>query len=227
MATLVTGNSQAVIDAAIQSGIRAERLRLVPNGHARTPALPQPDGRVVSLGYVAGFRLEKGHLRLLEALCRVSTEVPWRIDLAGEGPLINEVMRRAQSLGLSDRVRYVGNVRDIRSFWRDHHLAVLLSDSEGSSNALIEAAFAGRPILATDSGGTREVVAPGGGLLVPVDDPDACAEALGRLIEDRDLRQRLGAQGHAQASERFPIDKAVERHLVVIHEALTMQYRTA
>jgi glycosyltransferase involved in cell wall biosynthesis len=126
MATLATGNSEAVIATAVRRGIPAARMRLVRNGHPPMPPLPPPDGDTVLLGYVAAFRREKGHLRLLDVLSRVTTEVPWRIDLAGEGPLLKQVKRLMQRRGLSDRVRCVGVVRDVRSFWRDHHVDVFL-----------------------------------------------------------------------------------------------------
>jgi L-malate glycosyltransferase len=220
MATLVTGNSEAVIATAIERGIPPERLRLVPNGHLPMSALAAPDSGMALLGYVAGFRPEKGHLRLLDVLSRVDSEIPWRIDLAGEGPRLETVKREVQARRLTDHVRFVGAIRDVRSFWRDHQVAVLLSDSEGSPNALIEAAFAGRPIVATDVGGTRDVVAPGGGLLVPMDDPSASAAALQQLIENPALRQQLGREAHAQASQRFSMQRSFEGHLAVIREAL-------
>src|SRR5205085_9606697 len=96
MATLISGNSQTVIDAAIGRGIPRERLRLVPNGHPPMPAMPPPNGETALLGCVAAFRPEKGHLKLLDVLGRVKTSTPWRIDLAGEGPLRAEVERRAK-----------------------------------------------------------------------------------------------------------------------------------
>ncbi len=220
MADLVTGNSEAVIEAALRRGIAADRLRLVPNGHAAMPALQPPEDPPVLLGCVARFRPEKGHLRLLDALDLIDTDIPWRVDLAGDGPLLPTVEREVEARGLTDRVRFIGSTHDIRSFWRDHHVAVLLSDSEGLPNALIEAAFAGRPLVATDAGGSHEVVAPAGGLLVPVDDRRATATALQRLIQSRDLRRQLGDQAHAQVSERFAMERCIEGHLAVIREVL-------
>ncbi len=220
MATLVTGNSEAVVATAIDRGIAPGRLRPVPNGHLLMPALAAPEGELVLLGYVARFWPEKGHLRLIEVLSRIDSRVPWRIDLAGDGPLLETVKREAQVRGLSDRVRFVGTVEDVRTFWRDHHVAILMSDAEGSPNALIEAAMAGRPIVATDVAGIREVVAPGGGVLVPPDDPDASAAALQRLITSPALREEFGEGAYAQARERFSMQSFVDGHLVVIREAL-------
>jgi glycosyltransferase involved in cell wall biosynthesis len=158
-------------------------------------------------------------MRLLETLSRLRTDTPWRIDLAGGGALASVVRSEIARRGLEGRVSLVGPIHDPRSFWSDHDVAVLLSDYEGSPNALIEAALAGRPMVATDSGGTLDVVAPGTGFLVPLDDPDAGAAALGRLIEDRELRERMGAAAHAHAVERFSVDRFVEGHLAAIEEA--------
>jgi glycosyltransferase involved in cell wall biosynthesis len=219
-AGVVTGNSQAVLDEARRRSVPAERLRLVRNGHPPVEALPPPAGDTVRLGYVAAFRPEKGHFRLLDALRHVRASVPWQIDLAGDGPLLPAVREAADTLGLSESLRFIGVTRDVRSFWRDRHVAVLLSDHEGSPNALIEAAFAGRPAVATDVGGIPEVVAPAGGLLAPLGDPQAVAAALERIIDDGALRERMGISAHHQAEERFSIQQALRGHLEAIREGL-------
>ncbi len=219
-ATLVTGNSLAVIDAARRRGIPVERLRLVPNGHPDDAPLPFPANGPVAIGYVAGFRREKGHLRLLDALGALRTRIEWRVDLAGDGPLMSTVAREVDRRGLAERVRFVGAIRDVRAFWAERSIAMLLSDYEGSPNALIEAAFAGRPLLGTNVAGIPEVVAPSGGMLVPRHDASATAAALARLLEDDELRRRLGADAHRQALERFDVGRFVEGHLGAILEAL-------
>jgi glycosyltransferase involved in cell wall biosynthesis len=180
-----------------------------------------PAAGAVALGYVAHFRREKGHMRLLETLTRVRAAAPWRIDLAGGGVLAGLVRSEIARRGLDGHVSLVGPIDDSRSFWKDREVAVLLSDYEGSPNALIEAALAGRPMVATDSGGTRDVVAPGTGFLVPVDDPERGAAALRTLIEDRGLRERMGATAHDHVVERFSVDRFVDGHLAAIHDALS------
>jgi glycosyltransferase involved in cell wall biosynthesis len=219
-AALVTGNSRAVVDEAVRRGIDPGRLRLIENGHAPAPAVQMPADAMVALGYVAHFRNEKGHLRLLDTLARVQAATPWRIDLAGRGALAERVRARAAELGLDGHVTLIGPIDDSRAFWEDHAVAVLLSDFEGSPNALIEAAMAGRPMVATDSGGTRDVVAPGTGFLVRVDEPARGAEALARLIDDRALRERMGAAAHDHVVERFSVERFVEGHLAAITEVL-------
>jgi glycosyltransferase involved in cell wall biosynthesis len=218
-ATLVVGNSQAVLEAAERRGISRSRLRLVENGHIVTAPLPMPSGPEAVLGYVAQFRPEKGHLRLLEALSRIETSSPWRVDLAGDGPLLERVKTEAEQRGLGDRVRTVGHVSDIQAFWAERDVAVLLSDFEGSPNALIEASMAGRPMVATDQGGTTEIVAPGTGFLVPVDDPGGTAAALERLIDDRALRAQMGDAAHAHVVRRFSMDQFVAGQIEALREA--------
>ena len=126
---------------------------------------------------------------------------------------------RIAELGLADRVTLVGPVADARRFWAERHIAVLLSDHEGSSNTLIEAAMAGRPLVATNVGGNPSVVAPGTGVLVPLDDPAATAAELAGLITDPQRRSRMGAAAHREAAERFSMDRFVEGHVAALRSA--------
>jgi glycosyltransferase involved in cell wall biosynthesis len=217
-ASLVTANSAAVALEARRRGIRPDRIRTILNGHAPVEPLPTPDDGLVRLGCVAQFRREKGHLRLLEVLSRVSARSPWRLDLAGEGPLMKKVTRQVMLRGLEDRVRLLGHVEDVRTFWGEQHVAVLFSDTEGLPNALIEAAFAGRPMVGTATGGTPEVIGDGGGFVVALDDYDAAARAVERLIDDPTLRLRLGEGAHRHAAQLFAMDSFVAGHISAIRE---------
>lgn len=220
-ATLATANSEAVRDEAIRRGIARDRIRVVLNGHEELPPLPEPAAASVRLGYLAHLRPEKGHIRLLEALERLPPNLDWHADLAGGGPLEAEVRAEVQRRGLADRVSLVGVIEDSRAFWADHHVAVLLSDHEGSSNTLIEAAMAGRPLVATDVAGNQNVVAPGGGLLVPLDDSDAIAATIMRIASDRGLRATLGAQAHEQAVARFSMQQFVDGQVAALQAAVS------
>ena len=225
-ATIVTANSHAVAEASRQRGVVEERIRLVFNGHRSAEPLPAPTGSEVALGYVARFREEKGHLRLLDALARVRAPGAWRVDLAGDGPLAERVAARAAARRLSDRLRFLGPVADTRAFWAQRDVAVLLSDHEGSPNALIEAAMAGRPIVATAVGGVPDVVGPGAGYVLPAGDVDAIGAALSALVDDRGLRERMGGAAYAHASARFSMERFVAGHRDAIAEAIAQAGRT-
>jgi glycosyltransferase involved in cell wall biosynthesis len=101
-------------------------------------------------------------------------------------------------------IAWHGHQTDVAQVWREHHVAMLLSYREGLPRSLVEAAAAGRPIVATDVPGCREVARDGKeGILVPLGDSDAAARALATLAADQALRQRLGAAANARFNERF------------------------
>ncbi len=101
-------------------------------------------------------------------------------------------------------IAWHGHETDVARVWREHHVAMLLSYREGLPRSLVEAAAAGRPIVATDVPGCREVARDGKeGILVPLGDSEAAARALTVLAADQALRQRLGAAANARFKERF------------------------
>jgi glycosyltransferase involved in cell wall biosynthesis len=218
-AQIVTGNSKAVIEQAGARGVAPERLRLTPNGHPPVEPLPYREGHPVTLGYLANYRPEKGHERFLAALELIDAAVPWRADLAGDGEMRAGVEASIAARGLAERVTAGGQITDVRRFWEEHDVAVLLSDDEGSPNVLIEAAMLGRPLVGTDAGGTREAIPPDAGLLVP-HDPAAIGAALSRLIDDAELRRKLGEGARRHAAERHDMERSVEAHLAAIEEAI-------
>jgi glycosyltransferase involved in cell wall biosynthesis len=218
-AAVVTANSEAGRHFAISRGIDPERIRVVYNGHAEVPVLPPSAEHPFTFGYLAQFRPEKGHARLLEVLRHVSPDVALRVVLGGSGPLLEETKRVATSL-VAGRVEFAGAVDDVRSFWGRCHAALLLSDHEGQPNSLIEAALAGRAALATDVGGTPEVVLPDGGFVVAPDDHAGAAAQMQRLAGEPGLAEQLGAAAYGQARERFSMQASVDGHLAAIAAAL-------
>jgi glycosyltransferase involved in cell wall biosynthesis len=218
-AGLVTVNSAAALKEAARHGVSRGRLRVVCNGHDGGRPSPAPTGGEVRLGYVAGLRPGKGHRQLLQALPAVRAKSPWCIELAGTGPLLRQLRTEVHERGLAERVRFVGLVDDIVRFWQEHHACLLLSASEGSSNALIEAGLAGRPLVVTDAPGNRELVTPGTGLLVRAEDVPATARTLEQIIDDAQLREELG-RGAAEAMRRFETGRMVAGHLDALAECL-------
>ena len=94
------------------------------------------------------------------------------------------------------------------------HIAVLPSYREGLPKSLIEAAACGRAVVTTDVPGCRDAIEPDEtGLLVPVRDPRALADAIARLAEDAALRQSMGAAGRALAEREFNIERVARIHV--------------
>ena len=87
---------------------------------------------------------------------------------------------------------------------------------------MVEACAAGRAVVTTDTPGCREIVHAGeNGLLVPARDATALAAAIRRLIENPDLRHRMGVAGRVRAESEFGIERVVHRHLEIYRELLT------
>ena len=98
----------------------------------------------------------------------------------------------------------MGYVEDIRKVWAHSHVAALPSRREGLPKSLLEAAACGRPLVATDVPGCREIARPEvTGLLVPPDNPAALADTIERLMKDRALRLRLGAAARQTVVAEF------------------------
>ena len=114
----------------------------------------------------------------------------------------------------------LGHVTDIRQVWAQAHIAVLPSRREGLPKSLLEAAACGRPIVATDVPGCREIARPGvNALLVPADDATALADAIERLAADAGLRARFGSAGRQLVVDKFSSAR-IGRDIVSLYDRL-------
>ena len=150
---------------------------------------------------------QKGHEHLLRA-ARALPHI--RFLLAGDGPLRAELENRARGLGVEERITFLGRREDMPALLATCDLVVLPSLYEGLPLSLIEAMAARRPIVATDIGGTRELIDHGQtGLLVPPQDAEALAEAIRGLVVDPALSRRLGSAGRDRAIADFSSEAMV------------------
>lgn len=171
-------------------------------------AEPVRDGRrpPVVLSVARQYR-RKDTRTLLDAFARLQASHPEaRLRIVGGGPELPRLRARARELGLGDRVTFLGEVPDDGAVRREYLAADLFclpSLQEGFGIAYLEAMAAGLPVVATRAAAVPEVVPDGEvGLLVPPRDPEALAAALARLLDDTDLRRRLGQAGRRRV-ERY------------------------
>jgi glycosyltransferase involved in cell wall biosynthesis len=140
--------------------------------------------------------------RLVDAVALAAPVVPnLRVYLVGDGSERASLERRVSDAGLADRMVFVGWSSDAPTWYAAADVVALTSDREGTPLALIEAAAAGRPVVATDVGGVSDVVVDGTtGFVVAAGDVTALADRLSRLARDPDLRARMGrdAPDHAR-----------------------------
>jgi glycosyltransferase involved in cell wall biosynthesis len=220
---VVVANSEAAARRAIEvDRVDPAKIRIIRNGVVLPPQ-PAPGERErlrrawdatddeIVIGCVANYSPVKRHEQLIAAFgALVADGQRARLVLVGEGPMRPAMEEQIRALGLAAVVRLTGSTPDARAVYAGFDVAAQASCREGLPNALLEAAAAGRPIVATDAGGSGEIVLDGEtGLLVPVDDEAAIVGALRRLVTDADLRRRLGAAAHDHAARAFGMDRFV------------------
>lgn len=165
----------------------------------------RPDGRIVSVGRVDA---NKNHALILRAFARIAPEFPnASLVVYGDGEKRQELIRKTQELGLSDRVQFPGAVSDVAEKMRTASAFVLSSGHEGMPNALIEAMCLGIPSISTDCpcGGPRELIEDGvNGYLIPVGDEEALADRLRRIFSDEEGAEKMGKQAALLLEEYRP-----------------------
>jgi glycosyltransferase involved in cell wall biosynthesis len=206
-------NSRAAAGCLEKTGIRAERLAVIPNGLPDrlfapvSPALA-PETGALRIGMIARMNDPgKGHDCFLRAAKILSARhAQLRFVLVGDGPLRPGLEEQARKLGLVDRVIFLGDRRDVPAVLASLDISLLPSSSESLSNVILESMAAGLPVVAARVGGNPELVRDGEtGFLVPSGDDEAFAAALQRLLENSDLRAAFGAKAKSEARSRFAL----------------------
>ena len=178
---------------------------------ANFPRSEEPAAPPLKVAVVSRMIRPKGIVEAVEAVRRArGAGAPVELHLFGDPDPANPRSIPQATLerwSAEPGISWHGKVADVAQVWRQHHVAMLLSYREGLPRSLVEAAAVGRPIVATDVAGCREVMRDGQeGILVPLGDIGAAARALSTLAADPDLRYRLGAAANARFREQFTAD---------------------
>jgi glycosyltransferase involved in cell wall biosynthesis len=222
--------SEAERALALRHGIaEAARLAVVHNGVIDIPAdlRARPEAEPLRMVSVARMEAPKDHATLLQALAHLRAG-DWTLDLVGDGPLEGAIRARAQHLGLSGRVRFLGATRHVAQVLAEARLFVLSSRSEGFPRSILEAMRAGLPVVASRVGGVEEAVLDGAtGMIVNPGDSAQLASALDRLARDPDLRRWMGHAGRKRYEQRFLFDRTFASTLRLYEETLQTAFRPA
>jgi glycosyltransferase involved in cell wall biosynthesis len=203
--------------------VPAERITTVLNAVASTghqssrPRLTRDDTARPVVVTLARLTAQKG----IGVLLRAAAELPdVSFVIAGEGPERDRLEAEARSLGITDRVEFVGFQRDSAALLASADLFVLPSLNEGLPLALLEAMAAGTPVVATAIGGIDEVVTHGEhGLLVPAGDASALASAIDTLLRGPALATRLASAARVRVREAFSMERKI-REVTAVYDAV-------
>jgi len=207
-------------------GVPEASVDIIPGSGVDTAhftPLPDPPAPITA-AYVGRMLEDKGVITLIQAYSLATSRgLKLLLLLAGDtdrenpGSLAPEQLREfASAFGIN----WLGHVADIREVWAKAHIAVLASRREGLPKSLLEAAACGRPMIATDTPGCREIaIRDETALTFPVDDASALADALTRMAGDADMRNRFGKNSRKLVEEKFSAE-IVGKEIVALYQSL-------
>jgi len=234
----IVANSDAVKRTLIDEGISEQKIVTihngldlkrvtVPNSFLREPVLRRLDLPLSSRRFVtivANLRHKvKDHGTFLAACRIVHDLVPdSAFILAGEGQLVDSMKQLAARLGIAEHTFFTGRCENVNEVLAISDVCVLSSIAEGFPNAILEYMGAGRPVVATDVGGTREAVREGEtGFLVPARDPEAMAQRIVELLNDPARAREMGANGRRVAEQEFSCEAQLRKTESLYHRLLS------
>jgi glycosyltransferase involved in cell wall biosynthesis len=220
----IAGNAEAV-DVLRAKGYRGPttiipQFGVDPELFSPGEAAPDPP----TIGFIARLVEEKGVFVLLDALAGLHGN--WRLHVVGSGPLRQRAHQRAHALGLAERIVWEPGVPSTQVPRRLRQFAILVQPSltrhnwkEQFGRAVMEAMACGIPVVCSDSGEVPHVVGDAG-IVVREADPAALRAALARLLDDEELRRRLGQRGRTRVLECFTNQRIAEQTVRVYRAAL-------
>jgi glycosyltransferase involved in cell wall biosynthesis len=234
LSDVMTGNSPAVLEFTrdVEPAVKAP-MEMIPSGIDTDVFDPRTAGDLRGemdlgarpvVGTAITWRPRKGFRMLFEAFARIRESYPEaRLLIAGEREWALDPARLADALGIRDAVVLLGKRTDMPRVLGTLDVFVLPSESEGMSNALLEAMAMARPCVATAVGGNLHVIGEGGnGFLVPYPDSSALAERVNRLFADPGLRSCVGAAARDRVVGSFSA-RSMVRQMEKLYDRLLQE----
>jgi glycosyltransferase involved in cell wall biosynthesis len=216
--------------ALVRLGVEPTRIALIPGSGVdtdRLQPLPEPEGPI-TFGFAGRLLTDKGIRALVAAHSIVRAQGhEANLIIAGNPDPANPAsvsLQEVQEWSRRPGITWLGHIKDIVPLWRACHFAVLPSHREGLPVSLLEAAACGRPMIATDAPGCREIVIDDQtGLLVPIEDPPALAQAIIRLAGSPPLRARYGSAARQLVVEKLSAT-IIGNSIVELYDRLTADH---
>lgn len=224
-AAVVAVSADTRDDAEKALALSPGTIHLIPNGIASQAGRREPlrhqlkladsDLLVVALGNVSP---RKAHILLVRSMIELKARRPglkWHLAISGSDQgCSGEIRQTARDNGLEDRVHLLGHRSDTEDVLAAADIFAMSSLHEGMPLAIMEAMFAGKPVISSRAGGIGEMLTDGvDGLLTPVGDAEAMSRALEKVLTDTALRDRLAVAGRRRAEAQFSIGTMMDAYL--------------
>lgn len=200
-----------------------DKVTHIPNGVDCSRFTEQPDvnadfdfsrrGSELIVGTVAPLRPEKNLGLLLDAVAKISDRFDIRLLIVGDGQERGTLMRRAETLGIADRIEFTGHIEAVEKALAVFDVFALTSRTEQMPFGVLQAMAAGKPIAAFDVGDVKSMLSPENRPFVtPKDDLPGFRQSLSRLLEDTAARNRIGTRNRGHVQKHYPHDRMLEAY---------------
>lgn len=209
---------------AMQEGIWESRITVIPNAVKplditsvnrdvvrKDLGLNEDDIFLLSIGRLT---YQKGHEFLVQAMSKVTSRFPnAKAGICGDGPLRSQLEAQIIEAGLSNHVKMLGTWEDVSPLLASAEIFILPSRWEGLSRALMEAMAAGLPVIATQVDGIKDLITDSvNGLLIPSEDAEALGNSILQLIDNIEMRKRIGVAGQAHVLRTHSVDDMCKKY---------------
>ncbi|MDV2495299.1 MAG: glycosyltransferase family 4 protein [bacterium] len=210
----------------IHNGIETQSFHAHPSHDSLDPVLPNAESarapRVCSIGRVS---VEKGFGLLIDAAALVVEAYPDALfSVFGpfyDKPLYRRLLQQIKRLNLVDNLNFEGPTERVQEELHATDLLVVSSEVEGLSLVALEAMLAGKPVVSTRCGGPEDIIVDGAtGYLVPLDDPEALADAILNVLKDPERARQMGRNGLERVRQHFDIRQKTEQYEALYREVL-------
>jgi glycosyltransferase involved in cell wall biosynthesis len=215
----VVSNSQGLKDLALKSR-EGQEIDVIYNGIDTEQFFPKPELKntmsqfIITTG-ASRVTQRKGLNYLIEAVAQLLPKDPnILVKIMGDGDAKDELEKLAKNLGIENNIKFIGRIpsENTTPHYQEASLFVLPSLNEGMSNAMLEALASGLPIIATDTGGTKELLNDGeNGFIVKMKDSSDIAEKIEKLIQNPELRQKMASESR-KIAENFSWKKVASQY---------------
>jgi len=234
--------SKAISQIVKDYGVNENKIAVIESAVEETPYLRLREGDLVSqkqlakrnfvgasdphdivwFGNASAFTSQKGHDTLIRACAKLRDQnLRFLCWLAGDGPLLAATKRQVDDFDLASHVRFIGHTNKVSELLMALDILAVPSNNEGLGTILLEGAFAGCALVGSSVGGIPEIIIDQKtGYLVPPRDSDKLAEALGDLMADSGLRQKLNLAARAHVRENFSVEHMVRGNQKVYQSLL-------